>query len=144
MKASASPQIGRLRAFALLLGGSLALLGLVVLSFAVVQSQHRAREDAIGRFADRGELAAQLLAGSIEQSSTRQGADAQLRLAGTASEAALKAWEGESDSAIPYTALYDGRGRLLAVHPSSARPASSTSGRAALRVATGDDRRRRA
>jgi hypothetical protein len=63
-------QRGRSRALALLLGGLLALAGLAVLSLAVVQSQKRARDDAIERFADRGKIAAQLLAGSMNQAST--------------------------------------------------------------------------
>jgi signal transduction histidine kinase len=127
--------MGRSRALALLLGGVLALAGLAVLSLAVVQSQERARDDAFERFADRGRIAAQLLAGSMNQSSTRQAADAQLRLSGRVTPAVLRAWEGESGPAIPYTALFDPRGRLLAANPASARPAASDSGRMALRGA---------
>jgi len=126
----------RSSALALLSGASLALLALVVLSVAVLQSQHRARDDAIARFADRGKLAAQLLAGVNERSNTRQSADAQLRLSGRATPATLEAWEGESDPAIPYTALFDDRGRLLTAYPPTADPATSASGHAALRAAT--------
>lgn len=43
---------------------------------------------------------------------------------------------GESDPAIPCTALYDGRGRRLAIYPAGARAAKTSSGRAALRAAT--------
>lgn len=118
-----------------LFGGVLALIALVVLSIAVLQSQERAREDAIARFAERATLAAQLIAGSMEVSSSRQGADAQVRLSGKATEAALDAWEGEADPGIPYTALYGARGRLLAVHPSDAEPVSEESGREALKKA---------
>ncbi len=125
----------RSRALVLLLGGLLALIGLVVLSSAVLQSQERAREDVIGRFAERGTLAAQLIAGSMQVSSSRQGADAQVRLSGKATEGALDAWEGEADPGIPYTALYDRRGRLLAVHPSDAEPVAEESGGEALKTA---------
>ena len=119
----------------LLFGGFVAATGLVVLSVAVVESQERAREDAITRFGERGTLAAQLIAGSMDVSSSRQGADAQVRLSGEATEEALDAWEGEADPGIPYTALYDRRGRLLAVHPSDAEPVSEGSGRDALESA---------
>jgi signal transduction histidine kinase/CheY-like chemotaxis protein len=128
--------MGRPRAFALLLGGLAAVAGLVVLSVAVVQSQERAEDDVIARFAERGTLAAQQIAGSTQVSSARQGADAQVRLSGEATEEALDAWEGEADPGIPYTALYDRSGRLLAVHPSDAGPVSDESGRRALQLAT--------
>lgn len=134
-KALASLRVRRFRVLALLLGGGAALATLTLLSTVVIQSQERAREDVIARFAERGGLAAQLLAGSTQVSSSRQGADAQVRLSGDATEAALDAWEGEADPGIPYTALYDRRGRLLAVHPSTANPASDESGREALRLA---------
>jgi hypothetical protein len=136
MRALASLQIRRFRVLALLLGALVALAAFVVLAIVVIQSQERARKDLIARFADRGELAAQLLAGSSQVSSTRQGADAQVRLSGDATAAALDAWEGEADPGIPYTALYDGHGRLLAVHPSDADPVSEGSGRKAMRLAT--------
>jgi signal transduction histidine kinase/ActR/RegA family two-component response regulator len=126
----------RSRSLALLLGGIVGLIGLVLLSIIVLRSQERAREDAIDRFAERGELAAQLLAGQNEQSAVRQGADAQVRLSGTASEEALRRWEGEADRGIPYTALFDGKGRLLAAHPGDARPGETLSGEAALAAAT--------
>jgi signal transduction histidine kinase len=120
-----------------LLAGALVALGLLsALTLAVVQSQDRAREDALERFDDRGDLAAQLLAGSMGQASTRQSADAQLRLSGDVTSATLRAWEGESDPAIPYTAVFDARGRLLASYPARARVPATPSGRAALRAAT--------
>jgi signal transduction histidine kinase/CheY-like chemotaxis protein len=113
-----------------------ALSALAALTIVVVQSQERARDDAVARFSDRGELAAQLLAGSMGQSSTRQAADAQQRLSGRVDAGTLRAWEGESDPAIPYTALYDARGLQLAIHPPGARAVETPAGRAALRVAT--------
>jgi signal transduction histidine kinase/CheY-like chemotaxis protein len=127
---------GRAPRLALVVGALVALSALCALTVAVVQSQSRARDAAIARFDDRGALAAQLLAGSLGQSSTRQAADAQVRLSGRVTAATLRAWEGESDPAIPYTAVYDDRGRRLAIYPAGARAAETPSGRAALREAT--------
>jgi signal transduction histidine kinase/ActR/RegA family two-component response regulator len=127
--------MGRIRVVALVLVGALVLAGMAALSVVTIRSQARARDDVISRFADRGDLATQLLAGSMQVSSSRQGADAQVRLSGDPTEAALAAWEGEADPGIPYTALFDDRGQLLAVHPTTADPASEDSGRQALRLA---------
>jgi len=128
--------MARVRVAALGLGGLVAVGCLVVLTIIVLQSQERARADVLARFDDRAFLAAQLLAAEQGRAATRQGADAQIRLSGEATEEALAAWEGEADSAIPYTALFDGEGRLLAAHPSDAQPAQTTLGAQALDEAT--------
>ncbi len=128
--------MARVRVAALALGILVALGCLVALTIIVLQSQERARADILARFDDRAFLAAQLLSAEQGRAATRQGADAQIRLSGEASEEALAAWEGEADPAIPYTALFDDTGRLLAAHPSDVQPAQTALGAAALDEAT--------
>jgi signal transduction histidine kinase/CheY-like chemotaxis protein len=125
------------RATALALGGLVALGCLVALTIVVLQSQERAERDILARFVDRASLTAQLLAAEQGRAATRQGADAQINLSGEPTEQALAAWEGEADPAIPYTALFDGEGRLLATHPSDVRPAQTALGAEALEGAKG-------
>jgi signal transduction histidine kinase/CheY-like chemotaxis protein len=128
--------VSRLRVLALGVGGLVALGCLVALTLIVLQSQDRAQRDILARFVDRAFLSAQLLAAEQGRAATRQAADAQINLAGEATEQALAAWEGEADPAIPYTALFDGEGRLLATHPSDAQPAETALGAEALEGAT--------
>jgi signal transduction histidine kinase/CheY-like chemotaxis protein len=128
--------VSRVRVVALAVGGLVALGCLGALTITVLQSQERAERDILARFSDRASLSAQLLAAEQGRAATRQGADAQIRLSGEATEEALAAWEGEADPAIPYTALFDGEGRLLAAHPSDSRPAQTALGAEALEGAT--------
>jgi signal transduction histidine kinase/CheY-like chemotaxis protein len=110
-----------------------ALVG--ALTFAIVDSQRDARVKVFERFDQRAELSAQLLAGTMSLSSTRQGADAGVRLAGKVDSNSLKAWEGEADPSIPYTAVYDDAGTQLAIHPRGASVSTSALSRSALKSA---------
>jgi signal transduction histidine kinase/CheY-like chemotaxis protein len=119
---------------------SIAALGavatLAALSTAVIKSQQHAHDDAIGRFDDRSNVAAQLLAGAIQQSVTQSRADAQARLSGTnITSATLSKYVGASGALLPYTALFDQSGEQVASYPPTPDAGRSPSGRSALRAA---------
>jgi signal transduction histidine kinase/CheY-like chemotaxis protein len=120
--------------WALLGIGALIALGLLAgLTAAVMNSQERARQDAIDRLEVRSKVSSQLLNGTIALTITQLGAQAKEHLGGAnPTDATLADWETATRSQATYVLLLDENGDVLASRPSGIEPGDRTALKQAL------------
>jgi signal transduction histidine kinase len=103
-----------------LLVAASAVAVVVALAVVTLQSQSRAQHEAIARFDERAGIVAQLLSGSVKQTLATAASDNAPHIAEHVTEANLQRLEGNGDALIPYTAVLDDHGTVLAAHPANA------------------------
>ncbi|MCW2928706.1 MAG: hybrid sensor histidine kinase/response regulator [Thermoleophilia bacterium] len=95
---------------------AIAVILVAGLTYGIERSHARARDDAFERFDDRGEISAQLISGSLRQSAASLANSARLTLSGDVTERQLVNFTGNTAALLPYLAVFEGDGTLVASH----------------------------
>ena len=115
------------------------LAAVALLSAVTIQSQGQAREEALERFDERGEIVARLLSGDLSQSIATATRDTARLFSGEVTQEDLQTFEGVGDATIPVSAVLDDEGEVLASNPPDARVDADAETRAAIEDAIEGD-----